>query len=360
MLQQLYRIVSGRVTRNIFFWVFIYYIKLSDADSLTAYPKGYYYSLMLVLLGFFIVLCYVNNLLLVPRLLARQRYGRYLLTVGLFIFLVAFTYTWALKLILATLPGIDVFQVSVLSAVLTPDTSVLSVLGEMSDIFVIMVVWVFVFTALWFMHDYARKEKLVEEALKKQAEAELGFLKSQLNPHFLFNTLNNLYGLALKRSDETPEVILKLSAILRYTLYESNAALVPFEKEKEIMQAYIDIEMLRLQEKAHAHFSIMSDGPRQVPPLLWLPVLENLFKHGMRMNDAQARIDFRYTIHGRELTIFSQNRLAALPGQQHEAGGIGLDNLRKRLQLLYPSSHSVMAAPDESHTHYLTQVLVTL
>ena len=94
----------------------------------------------------------------------------------------------------------------------------------------------------------------MQEVLKKQVEIELDFLKNQINPHFLFNTLNNLYGLTLKKSDHAPDAILKLSMILRYMLYESNVDAIAFEKEKEIMQAYIDLELLRMEKGHDFHF----------------------------------------------------------------------------------------------------------
>jgi LytS/YehU family sensor histidine kinase len=199
----------------------------------------------------------------------------------------------------------------------------------------------------------------MDEAIKKQVETELNFLKSQVNPHFLFNTLNNLYALSLKKSDDTPDAILKLSSILRYTLYDSNVPLVSFEKEKEVMQAYIDIEMLRLTDTGNVHFSILGDGQRQVPPLLWLPVLENVFKHGAHQLNADFLVDFRFTVHGDILRIFSKNRARRITDADRKSGGIGLGNLRKRLELLYPGRHSIIAMPDEN-SNYIVDVQINL
>src|SRR6185437_14342472 len=151
----------------------------------------------------------------------------------------------------------------------------------------------FQFTMAWYMTDHAKQQKAIEAAKKKQVEAELNFLKSQINPHFLFNTLNNLYALAIKHSDKTPDTILKLSAILRYLLYESNVENISFEKEKEIMQAYIALELLRLSNSNNFTFSISSDNKCNIPPLLWVPVLENVFKHGTRIISDNNFVDYR-------------------------------------------------------------------
>jgi LytS/YehU family sensor histidine kinase len=216
------------------------------------------------------------------------------------------------------------------------------------------------FTMAWYMNDYSKQEKLVEETRKKQIETELSFLKSQINPHFLFNTLNNLYSLALKKSDTAPEAILKLSVILRYLLYDSNTEEVSFDKEKEIMQAYIDLELLRLADNDQLHFSISADNSCKVPPLLWLPVLENVFKHGTRFISTECFVDYRFMIQNNMLTIYAKNRYknAAPSVESDKVGGIGLSNLRKRLNILYPQKHKINIMQDEDY--YVTEVQVAL
>ena len=195
------------------------------------------------------------------------------------------------------------------------------------------------------MNDYSRQQKVLEAAQRKQVETELHFLKSQVNPHFLFNTLNNLYGLSLKKADTTPDAILRLSSILRYMLYESDAERVSFEKEKEIMQAYINLELLRLPANDDFRFVIESDREYMVPPLLWLPVLENVFKHATRVITDKYFIAYSATIKDGVLTIHTRNNYKP-NGNSATEGGIGLSNLRKRLELLYPARHSIAAMPD--------------
>lgn len=184
---------------------------------------------------------------------------------------------------------------------------------------------------------------------------ELAFLKSQINPHFLFNTLNNLYALTLKKSDEAPETILKLSNIMRYILYESNVEYASSEREKEVMQSYIDIELLRLPDSASVQFSIIIDQAQNVPPLLWLPVVENVFKHSRTTK--QTEIDFRFTIKNNTLTMYSKNNIG-LNTTDNKAGGIGLTNLKKRLEILYPGKHHIDVS--RADNYFIIEVKIDL
>ncbi len=337
-LQKVLKALGSRTARNIYFWAFILLIKMTDVEELTAYPKAFYYAVMVFLLAFFLVLIYFNSFFLVPRYLAKKRWLLYFLLASGFVTLIALLYTFTLKALQVQFTQLEVPTVSIITMPVTSDLSFASILTELPTFLITMAILQVIFTFLWFSNEAIRKARLLDEILGKQKETELAFLKSQINPHFLFNTLNNLYSLALKKSDEGPEVILKLSAILRYVLYEANVESVPFEKEKEIMQAYIDVEMLRLSDTDDIHFSILSDQARSIPPLIWLPLLENLFKHG-RVTD-KPMMDFRFHLMKNTLTITTKNTFSDRKPTE-TAGGIGLGNLRKRLELLYPSRHSI-------------------
>lgn len=219
------------------------------------------------------------------------------------------------------------------------ELSVVSTLAEMQSYFSIMAVWVFIFSLLNLYHHNVTKLRLMQESLAKHREVELAFLKNQVHPHFLFNTLNNLYALSLQNSKYAPESILKLSSVLRYVIYEANAPLVAFSKEKEIIQAYVDIEMLRLSDSPRLQFSILSDKNYDIPPLIWLPVLENAFKH--TRNVEELELDFRFGIREDRLHLYCRNNLPTVPAKREEKGGLGLSNLQKRLELLYADKHSI-------------------
>lgn len=339
------RILGSRVALNIYFWVFLFVIKMEDADDQTAYSEAFYYGMMLFYMGFFAVLSYVNNLILLPKLLFRKKRLLFVVSVLSLIFVISYVYTFFIKYLPTVFPGFDSMQVSMVMSPVSNDISFIGILNDIQTYFAIMVVWLTIFTLLGYYHYAVSKTKRLEEQINKHREAELAFIKNQMNPHFLFNTLNNLYALSIKKSDETPEVILQLSTILRYILYESDIPLVSFEKEKEIIQAYIDIELLRLPQTPKIQFSIMADKPYLIPPLLWLAPLENVFKHSRSANELE--IDFKLTIVQNAFHLYCKNNFK--PSAEIQAGGLGLTNLTKRLEWLYPNRHNLKTEIDRNY-----------
>lgn len=297
-------------------------------------------------------LSYVNNLWLVPKYLSAKKYGRFILYGIINLIVFAGIFIIAVKLIKLQYPKISIHHISLISTPVGTLWTIPELLSELLDCVFGFALWVFIMTMAWYMNDYYRQRKLLEAAQQKQIETELHFLKSQVNPHFLFNTLNNLYGLALKKTDTAPDAILRLSSILRYMLYESNTERVSFEKEKEIMQAYIDLELLRLPPSPDFHFNIQADKDYYLPPLLWLPVLENIFKHATRVITDKYFIDYNLSIINNVFTLSSRNNYKAANGNHDKSNsGIGLDNLRKRLDLLYPGKYHIdITTTDDSYT----------
>lgn len=182
-----------------------------------------------------------------------------------------------------------------------------------------------------------RKEK---EISNEHAVAELQLLKSQISPHFLFNVLNSLYALALEKSEETPDVILKLSDILRYSLYEAQEKEVPVEDEVRILNTYMGIERLRIPESATVSFLHSgTEGTSKIAPMLLLPLVENAFKHGTDSTVGSSYIEVHLSCNVDLLTFTCRNSFKESPAK--EVGGIGIQNIRKRLQLLYPQRHKL-------------------
>ncbi|MEP7195679.1 MAG: sensor histidine kinase [Saprospiraceae bacterium] len=179
----------------------------------------------------------------------------------------------------------------------------------------------------------------------KNIESELQFLKNQINPHFLFNTLNNLYALTLKKSDYAPELVLKLSDMLRYMLYECNEEKVSLSKEIHYIKNYLDLEKIRLSQQPEIEFDIDGDPDTiKVAPLLFIPFLENSFKHGLKYNSDKSFIHIQFRIN--ETLHFSilNSKSPANPGwtKPNKVGGIGLSNVKKRLELIYPKRHQLI------------------
>ncbi|HEX2605829.1 MAG TPA: histidine kinase [Flavisolibacter sp.] len=180
------------------------------------------------------------------------------------------------------------------------------------------------------------------EAQREQLTTELELLKAQIHPHFLFNTLNNLYAYTLEQSDKAPEIVLKLSALLRFMIYESKAQRIPLHKELSVLQSYIDLEKLRYGKRLDVSFVCRGVTEQQrIAPLLLLPFLENAFKHGTSRQIDQCWISFDLFLDENQLQFKLINSIEKTdrPASSTEEGGLGLQNVRRRLALLYPGAH---------------------
>ncbi len=196
------------------------------------------------------------------------------------------------------------------------------------------------------MTDWISENRKKQQAENETMQSELRFLKSQINPHFLFNTLNSLYALTLKKSDKAPDIVIKLSEMMRYMLYECNEPKVPLRKEINYLRNYLDLE--RLRQREGIDISLEVDGSvvdQQIAPLLLIPFLENSFKHGI---NAAIKGGFVHaTLHVKPKSIHFDlentkgNVLPRAPDSARPSGGIGLVNVRRRLQLLYPDCHKL-------------------
>ncbi|NQU86735.1 MAG: histidine kinase [Mariniphaga sp.] len=185
----------------------------------------------------------------------------------------------------------------------------------------------------WFTDEQTRRKLAIEKH-----EAELKFLKAQIHPHFLFNTLNNLYGLTLIKSDKTPDIVLKLSGLLDYMLYKSNDDFVPLEKEIEILKSYIELEKIRYDNRLDLEFKIEGQSQNhQIAPLILLPFIENSFKHGASSDRSKPVIIILMLVKKDYLFLNVKNTVPASSKADKDYGeGIGLKNVRRRLELIYP------------------------
>ncbi|MBN8688129.1 MAG: sensor histidine kinase [Chitinophagales bacterium] len=172
--------------------------------------------------------------------------------------------------------------------------------------------------------------------LLEKKTAELSFLKSQTNPHFLFNTLNNLYGLAVQDSSQTADAILRLSEILRFMLYESDKAVIPAGKELKIIREYIELERMRYDQSLVISIEEdLEDEQQLIPPLLLMPLVENAFKHGVSDTLEHPFIHIRLQIRQSILLFEVKNSKSRIPRADELNGRIGLGNLRRQLELLF-------------------------
>jgi len=215
-------------------------------------------------------------------------------------------------------------------------------------IFVCLASTLFKVTSDWLTH-HNEKNELESQKL----QSELKFLKSQINPHFFFNTLNNLYALTLKKSDLAPEIVLRLSEMMRYMLYESNEKRVSLEKEVNYVKNYLELEKLRQGNKFDIKFKLQGiTTNKQIAPLMFIPFLENSFKHGLDNQIKSGFVNIELNLHENSVELdITNSKTPSIPTKHKgkKSGGIGLENVKRRLKLLYPQKH-VLEIEDKPNT----------
>jgi len=195
---------------------------------------------------------------------------------------------------------------------------------------------VFFFGIIRHIYNYQKLKQATQQLRIEKQEAELNYLKSQTNPHFLFNTLNNIYSLARDKSDLAPESILRLSKILRFMLYETSGAYIAVEQELKIISDYIALEKLRYDDSLRINFNHdIEDMKQALPPLLLIPLVENAFKHGVSETRNQPFVDIHLSVKQRQLTFSIKNSSEKFSEEKSVKENIGLSNLRRQLELLY-------------------------
>lgn len=193
-----------------------------------------------------------------------------------------------------------------------------------------------------FAWDALQKQKQIDELKSVVEESELQFLRSQINPHFLFNNLNNLYSYALESSPKTPEIILEMSGVLRYMLYECKEKFVPLKKEAEQLGNFIKLYKMQIEERGNVSFKLGKiQSGYKIAPLILIVFIENAFKHSQSGQSSNIEIEIELTQKGNEIQFTCINNFEPSEQMQAVAAGIGLQNVRKRLELLYPGKHKL-------------------
>lgn len=197
-------------------------------------------------------------------------------------------------------------------------------------------------TVIKIISDWQRHQRDRKDLETQRMQSEIRFLKSQINPHFLFNTLNSLYALTLKKSDKAPEIVIKLSEMMRYMLYECNERRVPLIKEVNYIQNYLDLEKLR--QAGNAEITLRVEGQitdQTIAPLIFIPFLENSFKHGInhQLGDGYVHVIMKVLENKLLLRILNSKPNHKPVPSEKPSGGIGLANVRRRLNLLYPNQY---------------------
>lgn len=289
------------------------------------------------------LLSYVNYFTFLPGLLAKANKWKYVIQ-----FIIFFTVIITLRIYLER----DVLNVSAnREGYLFSMRFIVQTVT--SNLFIVIFVGMLRFAEDWFQLE-ARRKEIEHEKLA----AELNFLKAQINPHFLFNTLNNLYYLAYTKSDNTTEVIAKLSQMMRYMIYDSNHPKVLLSKEIEYMKNYISLERLRLNDQIPIKFDLKGEVENKwITPLIFITFLENAFKHGVNNANPKAWVNVSIQITDNEC-IYTVENSKPEKTDVHEKSGIGLQNVARRLELSYPGKYQLTT--EDKKDVYFVQLTLTL
>ena len=205
---------------------------------------------------------------------------------------------------------------------------------------------------------YLRQEKTTQ-LITSKANAELQLLKAQVHPHFLFNTLNNIYAFTLSSSPKAPVMVKKLSGLLRYIIYECSQNVVSLKKELEMIRDYMDLEKIRYEDQIAINIDIRGSAEgKMIAPLILIPFVENCFKHGTSKMLSKSWINLTVNIDQNKFYLFLDNSKPPPQPNVELDHGIGLDNVRKRLTLLYPDSHTIKIA--EENERFKVQLVLDL
>jgi len=275
---------------------------------------------ILLTIGFLAVSVYINLLWLIPFYFDRRKYLLFfILEIGNINFFIFTNY----------------FVSVLLEGGLHPNF-----ITEYIAEFILVVIFLVISTMLKFTRDSITLqgfELKIKEVERQKIEAELRALKAQVNPHFFFNTLNSLYSLSLDKSDKAPELILKLSDLMRYVIYETKDDLVPIGKQLDFLKNYVYLEKLRSNEWLEVKFDVIGENYQlKVAPLLFIPFIENAFKHGVKTRDLNPYIHISFNLEQEDRIVFIIENNTEEVMENTCSSGFGLPNVKKRLELLYP------------------------
>ncbi len=340
----------GSIVIHLIFWLFLVMIctmaVVSNPNRATPHE-------ILVYFGFYglinISIFYINYTLLIPQLVReRKKYALYVISMILLI-----VFMVILKTLLAVLYSEIILTYIKSPSGLKVHTTLFKYIFKavfISGFFVV------ISSLIKFAVDWFGNERIQRQLEREKKDMELQFLKSQLNPHFLFNSLNNIYSLAYQKSDKTADAVLKLSEIMRYMIYESNDSWVPLNKELDYVKSYIELQKLRFKDGAAVELVVSGEIDAQpIVPLILISFVENAFKHGVA-NDLSDPIRINLIANQKILHFSVSNRKNFF--NKDEMGGVGLSNVERRLQLLYPDRYKLNIV--NSATHYTSELMLDI
>ncbi len=313
----------GEILIHVFAWIVFFGFSM----ALIGTGPDSHLALMRMALSFLplIFLFYGNIFFLIPNLLGKKKVVLYVTTLVGLVTLITYIYLWIQQALNAEFYyDHSWFKLLIINRAILHSMLVLTISISLK------------ITGEWY-----RTEKLKKELENDKLASELAFLKSQVNPHFLFNNLNSIYSLANKKSDDAPKAIVKLSELMRYMLYDSAESQISLDKEVEHLQNYIDLQKLRLNKETHISFNTKGDlESKKIEPVLLEPFVENAFKHSDSYRKGSS-IDINLETKEQQLCFRVENSMSKNGQNKDTHSGIGLQNIKRRLKLLYPDRHQL-------------------
>jgi hypothetical protein len=334
---------------HVLLWSFIFSIPLltERSDRL-----DFINIVRLSILPFLIMLSfYANFVFIIPRYFVPNNVVKFI-TINLFIFVCCFFIISTLELIFFPFPAPDN------DALLGPPRprgpeprfGNLPILGLLFRMFIAFSLSTGIAVAIHATKKWFKSKDEIKELERAHLKSELLNLKNQLNPHFFFNTLNNIYSLVIQDQEKAQEAIIQLSKMMRYLLYNSNEKFVPLTREVEFLHHYIDLMKLRVTQNVKVEYALPTDTKKYfIAPLLFIALVENSFKHGISSTrSSEIWIEMKINEND-EVELKIENTAYPKTDEDRSGSGIGIENLKKRLTLLYPERHSMNITLDEKY-----------
>jgi len=336
------------IALHILFWVFNTLIfTFIEGGYSQEFLRGFYLEL-----GFLpgrLLVVYINYFWLLPKYLLQSRYFPYI------------SYTF-ISLIIGSFIHRMVMHFYMEEAVMgfTEPNPFWNLVGFVQAGIIILIPFMFLI-GLTVLTKWKSAEQKADSFEKEKLAAELNYLRSQINPHFFFNTLNSLYGLALNKSEKTPEVVLRLSELMSYVLYEADKAAVSVAEELEQIESYVALEQIRFGNRFEVDIKVEGDTDfAKIPPLILLPFVENAFKHGVNKASKDGWISIYVSYEHERLEFRVTNKVFESETEQSENKGLGIKNVSKRLSLLFPDKHQLSCARVGNEYHVRLLLTETL
>ena len=327
------------VSKEVFFQVLLHVVLFLFFSFDKNSPKIQFHQVVIFMnyaLGAFII-----NYLLLPRFYYRKKYTSFFVT---------------LAIVVTSIICIEEF---IIEKIYFPDTRGMYFHGVFYSLLDVMPI-ITILCGFKFAWDASKKQHEVDELRASVKDSELQFLKSQINPHFLFNNLNNLYSYAIDNSPKTPSIILELSSVLRYMLYDCKEDFVPLAKEVEHLKNFTQLSELQIEDRGKVTFNAENiGGEHQIAPLILLVFIENAFKHSTASQSEDIDIDVTINVNDQGRLYFKcLNSFRPVTNTDDLSHGIGLLNVKKRLEIIYPDAHELTI--QESDTMFSVQLEIQL